>query len=70
MFQVVEVKHASQSGWNWSEEHQQLWRLREDGSSEWLKLFVPEGDLMYEWQYSKELNSWYRYKEDGFFEWP
>lgn len=60
---------ASQSGWNWSEEHQQLWRLREDGSSEWLKPFVPQGNLMHEWQYSKELNSWYRYKEDGFFEW-
>jgi hypothetical protein len=58
-----------QTGWNWSEEHQQLWRIRADGSTEWLQPFVPEGESMYEWQYCKELRAWYRYSEDGTFAW-
>jgi hypothetical protein len=41
--------------------------MREDGSSEWLRLFVPEGESIYEWQYSKELRAVYHYSEDGNF---
>ena len=60
---------APQSGWTRSEEYQQIWLQNGDGSYEWLKLYVPDGDLMHEWQYSAECQRSYRYKEDGKFEW-
>jgi hypothetical protein len=63
------VSDNLETDWSWSVEHQQIWRTRADGSTEWRQLLVPEGESMYEWQYSKELRLWYRYNENETFTW-
>jgi hypothetical protein len=57
-------------GWTWSDEHQDYYRLKQDGGYEWAsESQAAASSSSSEWTWSEEHQDYFRYKEDGTHEW-